>query len=164
MLALRCTGEPEVSRDEYNRAIRDPIRAYLRQHDPKGQIRCIVLMWGVPVRVAGPPLTDRQKRLLSLYKARRERLLARMSVHVKLLEAVATAYPQPRTEGITPVGALFARDLNAVPTAKPNFYALRSQFDRVRKSTSAGRCPVRTSPACPLARSSTSASRRPRPS
>ncbi len=80
VLALRCTPEPEVSRDEYNRAIRDPIRAYLRRHDPKGRIRCIVLMWGVPVRVAGPPLTGPQKRLLSLYKARRRRLLARMSV------------------------------------------------------------------------------------
>jgi len=35
IIVLRCTAHPEIGRGQYDKAIRQPIREYLRRHDPR---------------------------------------------------------------------------------------------------------------------------------
>ncbi|MBE9571011.1 MAG: hypothetical protein IMF11_10310 [Proteobacteria bacterium] len=55
-----------------DKCIADPIREFLKKHDAEGQkFRCLVLMYGTPLRVAPPELTAKeQKRLSGLQKQR----------------------------------------------------------------------------------------------
>jgi hypothetical protein len=116
IIVLRCTAEPEVSREEYNQNIRDPIREYLKRRDPKGQIRCLALVWGVPVRVSPTAQPAEKIELLQTYKTLRERLHGRMGVDLKLLETVgvsfsghASAHPPPQRPGPAARSLLTAR-------------------------------------------------------
>ena len=46
-------NQEEIAREQYDRLIREPVRAFLEQHAQGRRIRCIVLFYGVPIRV-GP--------------------------------------------------------------------------------------------------------------
>jgi len=130
ILVLRCTPDPEVARDEYNTRIRDPIREYLKRHDRAGKIKCLALVWGVPVRVQGAALTDELRKALKTLKTLRQRLHAREAVHLKLLASVGGTFPQPRTGKLTPLGKLFASGINASPEKMESHGKLVAAFDR----------------------------------
>lgn len=65
LIKLWADYEETCSRDEYNKRIARPIREALDQEKFKGKIRCLVLMYGVPLRIAEslPPdqIKDRKK-------------------------------------------------------------------------------------------------------
>ncbi len=128
MVVLRTTAGAIVSRKEYNDNIRDPLREFLTRNKLKGQIKCIVLMWGVPVRVLGTEPTSRQRELVSAYKTARTRLHGRLAVNAELLKSVGAKFPLPRTQTLRPVGALFApRDAGKI-ASPPEFKKLKRTF------------------------------------
>ena len=52
----------DISRQEYEREIAGPIREFLAKNDPEGKkFMCVVLMYGIPLRV-GPPIADEEER------------------------------------------------------------------------------------------------------
>lgn len=57
LVMVQTTCEYEISRDEYEKQIRRPLMSVLQQRGLAGKIKCVCLMWGVPVRVAGPAAT-----------------------------------------------------------------------------------------------------------
>ena len=57
LIVLRTTAGAIVGRKEYDRNIRRPIREYLEKNRLRGRIKCLALVWGVPVRVLGRPMT-----------------------------------------------------------------------------------------------------------
>jgi uncharacterized protein (TIGR03790 family) len=67
---LKATAEENCSRDDYEKYIASPIKAFLIKNDPEGiKFRCLVTMYGVPLRVDPPELTsDERKKLSELYK------------------------------------------------------------------------------------------------
>ena len=132
IVALRCTPDPEISRDEYNQNIRQPIRDYLRKHDPKGQIRCLALMWGVPVRVAGEEMPADRKQLLTLYKVHRTRRLVSLDLYLKMMDSIGVGFPPPRTEGLKPLAALFPEGVAPAPDKSPS-------LSRIKKGLAEGR-------------------------
>lgn len=110
IVVLRTTAAPIVGRGEYDKNIRAPIREFLLEQGLKHRIKCLALMWGVPVRVLGSKLTAEQRALMSAYKAVRDRLHRRMAVNLKLLATIGASFPQPRSEGLRRAGDLFAPD------------------------------------------------------
>jgi uncharacterized protein (TIGR03790 family) len=51
----------DISRREYEKEIAGPIRDFLAKNDPEGRtFRCIVLMYGIPLRV-GPPIPSEEE-------------------------------------------------------------------------------------------------------
>lgn len=50
---IKTTTASDVSRDEFDRQIRRPIAKLLLERKLATSIRCIALMWGVPLRVTG---------------------------------------------------------------------------------------------------------------
>ncbi len=55
---IETTSQYEVSRTDYEETIRLPIREALTEHEQDPPIKCIVLMWGVPVRVSQTAIDD----------------------------------------------------------------------------------------------------------
>ncbi len=72
LIKLKAPAGEHCSRDDYDKCIASPIRAFLEEHDPEGnKFGCLALMYGIPLRVAPPELTAReQKRLAGLQKQR----------------------------------------------------------------------------------------------
>ncbi len=74
-LVLKTSVEEQISRAEYEKQIAGPLRQFIQQQDPDGsRFKCLVLMFGLPLRVLPPPQTaaereeqsDAQKRLALL--------------------------------------------------------------------------------------------------
>lgn len=74
-LELRTSVEEQISRAEYEKQIAGPLRRFIQQQDPDGsRFKCLVLMFGLPLRVLPPPQTvaeqeeqiSTQKRLIRL--------------------------------------------------------------------------------------------------
>ena len=70
LIKLKAPAEENCSRDDYEKYIASPIKAFLIKNDPEGiKFRCLVTMYGVPLRVDPPELTsDERKKLSELYK------------------------------------------------------------------------------------------------
>ncbi len=58
IVLVETTSEYEVSRTDYEETIRQPVRDALLAHEQNPPIKCIVLMWGVPVRVSQTAIDD----------------------------------------------------------------------------------------------------------
>ncbi|MDY7011885.1 MAG: TIGR03790 family protein [Planctomycetota bacterium] len=129
MVVLRTTAGAIVSRKEYNDNIRNPLREFLTRNKLRGQIKCLVLMWGVPVRVLGTEPTTQQRELISAYKAAHQRLHGRLAVNAELLMTVGENFPEQRTETLRPVGALFSPRAAERITKPPEFKKLLQTFN-----------------------------------
>ncbi|SEM04008.1 TIGR03790 family protein [Syntrophus gentianae] len=59
LLMVKTSVNEQIGRSEYNQQIADPVRKYLEKNDPEGRrFKCIVLMYGMPLRVLPPPLSQ----------------------------------------------------------------------------------------------------------
>jgi uncharacterized protein (TIGR03790 family) len=60
LILVDTTRKELCSRDEYDKEIAAPVRDFLRKNDRKA-IRCLVTMFGVPLKVASPAMTSDEK-------------------------------------------------------------------------------------------------------
>lgn len=58
----------ELSRADFDRYLRGPIREYLEQHDFGRRIRCIVLFYGLPIRVGAKVAVPAEQQLAQRYQ------------------------------------------------------------------------------------------------
>lgn len=108
VLLLKTTANYETTRGDYQTQIVEPLRRHLQDTDRAGKIRAIVLMYGIPVRIApqaaqSAPASQAQ----SPWRAAADKAHYRLYTDYKLLGTVARKFPAPATEGLAPVGKLF---------------------------------------------------------
>lgn len=125
---LDTTGEYDVSRSEYDEQIRDPLRRYMTAERLVRTIRCLCLIRGVPVRIKGGGTVSGVEKV---YGAAAERAHIRLAVDYKLLGTVGRTFPEPRTDGLQPLGALFASPMPEPPTPLQKFDELRKDVNRL---------------------------------
>jgi uncharacterized protein (TIGR03790 family) len=72
LIEIKAPTEEQCSREDYEKYIVSPIKAFLEKNDPEGdKFRCLVTMYGIPLRVQAPQLTpDERKQLVDLQKQR----------------------------------------------------------------------------------------------
>lgn len=59
LLSLSTTTKEHISREDYEKRIAAPVRAFLDKHDPEAkQFKGLVLFYGLPLRVEAPRPTD----------------------------------------------------------------------------------------------------------
>ena len=70
LIEINAPTEEQCSREDYERLIVSPIKAFLEQNDPKGnKFHCLVALYGIPLKVLPPKLTSEElKHLLELQK------------------------------------------------------------------------------------------------
>ncbi len=95
LVRLDTTEQEDISRQEYESEIAAPIRAFLAKNDPEGKkFRCIVLMYGIPLR-AGPPVPNEEERKqLAELRERRMDVEARIKASEKDKGALAALRKQ----------------------------------------------------------------------
>lgn len=114
LLLVRTSQEYRISRRRYNAEIAAPVRERLREAPPDRPIRCIGLVWGVPVRVGSAVVGDSGK-IQAVYERARTRAHHRLAIDYELLGTVGKTFPAPRTAGLQPLGRLFDAMTGALP-------------------------------------------------
>ncbi len=65
LILLKTSSNETCTRLEFEETIADPIRSFLKEKDPEGKrFRCLVLMYGLPLRVRVPELTSEETGML----------------------------------------------------------------------------------------------------
>lgn len=62
LLQLSVTDEEHCSRDDYEKKIVPPLKRMLGQEEFKRKIRCLVILYGLPLKIDPPPLSPEEKR------------------------------------------------------------------------------------------------------
>jgi len=119
LLLVKTTTRYMVSRKAYEKDIRDPIRRFLLDGKLRDKIRCICLMRGVPVRVAGDSASVSANKARNTYFFELRKLRPRLYINYKLLATVGRGFPPPQTTGLKPVGKLFGSAKIIVPKSLP---------------------------------------------
>ena len=139
ILLVKTATTFKISRVGYEKQIAEPVRQALSDRQNTG-IRCVALMWGVPVRVdgpVGPALTPEQQ----AYKRAADRAHYRLAIAHNLLGSVAVDFPQPRTKSFKPLVDLFTSPGSAPELPLPKFVELRDDigglFDEKRRQAAA---------------------------
>ena len=74
LLQIWVTDREKCSREEYEKRIAPPVRRFLTEEQAGQHIRCILLVYGVPMKMAGPPASDAEKELMRRLESRRKQL------------------------------------------------------------------------------------------
>ncbi len=84
LVQLDTLEQEDISRQKYESDIAGPIRDFLAKNDPEGKrFRCIVLMYGIPLR-AGPPIpSEEERRQISELQKRRTDVEAQIKASEK---------------------------------------------------------------------------------
>ena len=72
LIEVKAPITEHCSREDYEKYIKSPVKAFLEKNDPEGdKFRCLVTMYGIPLRVRSPQLSpDERKQLADLQKQR----------------------------------------------------------------------------------------------
>ncbi|MBN1957079.1 MAG: TIGR03790 family protein [Desulfuromonadales bacterium] len=73
LLSVSMTDSETCSREDYQQNLVQPLRRFLNNH-PERNIRCLVLFYGIPLKVSAPKLSSSQWRRLEDLKYTRKRL------------------------------------------------------------------------------------------
>lgn len=66
LIKINAPAVEYCSRDDYERYIASPVKAFFKKNDPEGnKFHCLVTMYGIPLRVHSPELTSEEKKQLS---------------------------------------------------------------------------------------------------
>ena len=119
IVALHTTGEYQISHEDYQTQIVQPLRAALLERGLAERTKCLVLTWGMPVHVLAA-----KDPVAGLLAAEATKAHYRLAVDYKLLSTVGRKFPPPRTTGLEPLADLFESPTPAVPEPLPEWAAL----------------------------------------
>lgn len=128
LLTVDVTRAYEMQRSDYNDKLLTPIRKTLVKRKLVGQIKCIVLMWGVPVRVTGEDINNSP--IKTVYRRAKTRSHYRMATAQVLLATVGKEFPELKDTSLTPLTKLFDAKPKRFKTL-PAPADLRKDIDRV---------------------------------
>ena len=74
LVEVRVTDKETCSRIDYKANVATPVRRYLEKNGSEIHIRCLVLMYGIPLKVAPPDIKSKEKLEIRALKKRRDAL------------------------------------------------------------------------------------------
>ncbi len=110
-LAVDMTDGEDCSREEYQQQLLEPLRNYLA-HQQGGKIRCLLLFYGIPLRVAAPELSQQQWRKLEDLRHTRKQIDWQLEHH-QLTEEQTRKYQQKSRQLETQINKLRLADQRA---------------------------------------------------
>ena len=94
LLQLTVSDREECTRKEYEQRVVPTVRNYLAKKNSTGRIRCLVTMYGLPLKIAGPKMTSQEKNQFKDLRIRRKSLEDRLKKfegqtndHIKTVKA-----------------------------------------------------------------------------
>ena len=74
LLQLWITDNERCSREDYEKKVAVPVRRYLKNKDPERHIRCLAIMYGLPLKVAMPEVLSGEMQELKRLEKRQDQL------------------------------------------------------------------------------------------
>ena len=71
LVTVWITDREWCTREAYEKKVVVPVRRFLKENDPSGRIRCLVTVYGLPLRVDPPAMTPDQKKQVKQLKEKR---------------------------------------------------------------------------------------------
>lgn len=131
LLVVRTAAGPDVSRADYEAQIRQPVRQHLQAQAWGPRVRCILLVWGMPLRVGGSGRLGKEEAILAIFRQHGVRMAGRLGVNLKLLQSVGRQFPEPRGTGLRPVAQLFDPATTGNPDTALAMDRLQAEFVRL---------------------------------
>ncbi len=75
LLKLWVTDRETCSREDYEKKVVPKVRDYLSKNDPLGNIRCLVSVYGLPLRVSPPEMSREEKKQVNSLKQKSNGLI-----------------------------------------------------------------------------------------
>jgi len=129
LAVVKTTTAYSVTRDDYDAQIRRPLRQILQERNLTDAVRCLALMWGVPVAVDAPLAAPGN--LAAIYSTELGKAHYRLAIDYKLLATIGRKFPPPRTEALSPVGDLFEQPPPTVAEPLRELPLLLADIDKV---------------------------------
>ena len=120
LLLVKTTTRYELSRDSYEQQIRLPVKQYLSLEKRQDRIRCVCLVYGVPVRIAPIRLPPPAQEMLKVYTAALSKASYRLAEDSQFLVTVGETFPAARAADLGTPDKLFD-PLPAPPIPPTNF-------------------------------------------
>jgi len=108
LVTIKTTDAETCSRREYNTQIAAPVRKFLQDYRPQRHIRCLVLMYGIPLRVLPPEASPETKKQIEVLKEK-ERELKELLKSLKGEEAGERQALKKELDGISKKRALLSK-------------------------------------------------------
>ncbi len=124
LVLVKTTTEYDISFDQYELQILKPIADAMTEQKLHEKIRCIVLMYGVPVRVGQLPPSGELGKVWKTLSVTSERTHNRLAIDYLLLLTVGRDFTNPGTDGLTPIGKLFRSPAPSPPEQLPEAAAI----------------------------------------
>ena len=117
LLLVRTTTAYDVSADDYESQIRQPILEHMKSRKPQwGAIKCICTMYGMPVRVGPTKLPQEAQKVFDAYDLASRRAALRLAMDLDLLQSVGSDFPKTQQQELKPLVGLFtARPKDPTP-------------------------------------------------
>ena len=74
LIKLWVTDNETCSRYDYEKKVVAPVRRYLEKVNPRWSIRCLVIMYGMPLKVASPELTIKEENEIKNLRIKKQKL------------------------------------------------------------------------------------------
>jgi len=79
LLKLQVPEGEQCTREDYETKIAGPVRKYLERRSMKGKIRCLLIMYGLPLKIGAPEMNEEERREYRRLQQREKELKTRVS-------------------------------------------------------------------------------------
>jgi uncharacterized protein (TIGR03790 family) len=117
-LTIRSGGE-EIAAAEFDHLIREPIRQYLEQHQLRDRVRCLVTLYGLPIRVGKQTFSPAHRQLAARLRPQLDEALVEFELKVNNLDRIAGGAAPP---------------LSAKPPTEADYPSLVNRYLKVREA------------------------------
>lgn len=104
IVTVATTTAEGISRDAYVKEIVDPIKQTMVERRIQQSIRCVCLMWQIPVFIQeDKSVSDETQQLLGYYKETEEKARQRIAEIYQYLDTVNVDFPKPKGNSLLPL-------------------------------------------------------------
>ncbi len=117
LLGVAVTTAEQMTRQEYERNLLPPVRAAVKKLQAQGHTPALLLVYGLPLRVLGPPETDADRAFKTLAAAKLNEYRDLLGQMLQELDAVTGVPPASRPALTYPTGPLLEKSAAAIHRA-----------------------------------------------
>ena len=127
IVMVETTGDYSIARPDYLEQILQPVREHLARRTSTTPIRCICLMWGVPVRVENVAMIAPPE-LASFFAVESPRRRQRLAIDREYIAKIGRRFPAPGVSGLEPLASVFGPPAPTPPRTVPSLADLQNNI------------------------------------
>lgn len=99
LVQLWVTDHESCSREDYERKVLTPVRRFLEENNRRKHVRCLVITYGLPLKIASPPMSPKERAGIEALEGRKAALERQLN-SLKSRDGEVTEGVKSELEGI----------------------------------------------------------------